>query len=371
MKISVITRHAVANYGSLLQAIATQKIIEKTGNECEIIDYLRDDEKLGNCTFTLAKADSKWSKNKIIYVLYCIVRYPENYLANKKFERMQRQYLNLSKRYRSLEELKNSKPHADIYMTGSDQVWGKIMCGKYDSAYMLSFCNQLDKKVSYAASFGNITIDADYEKKMLSLLKQYSQITVRESNAVEILNEKGILAKQVLDPTLMLNSNEWRENLKIKKNEKKEKRYVLVYQIHNNSELCRYAKNFAKEVGLPLVRTSAMLHQFNKGGKFVALPDLKKFIELIDNAAWIVTDSFHGTAFAINFNIPFVTLMPNTGTKSRNLSILKLTQLEEQIVHNTDDYSKKDKVVDFSYANEILERERKKSYEILKKLFEV
>ena len=98
------------------------------------------------------------------------------------------------------------------------------------------------------------------------------------------------------------------------------------------------------------------------------MPQLSDFLTYINNAAYIVTDSFHGTAFAINFNTPFVTLMPKTGTSARNISLLELTGLTGQIAKDAEDFHVLDKKVDFSKANEVLELERKRSIDILKSM---
>ena len=117
----------------------------------------------------------------------------------------------------------------------------------------------------------------------------------------------GIESEQVLDPTLLIDKNEWSKY--ITKNVVKEE-YVLVYQIHNDQKLNAYAKMFAKKSGLKLVRVSPIFHQFKRGGKFVYLPDIGEFLSLVKNAKYLITDSFHGTAFAINFNTQFIEVLP-------------------------------------------------------------
>lgn len=367
MKVLFITRHGASNYGSLLQTIATQYILKQMGHDCKIIDYIRDDEFGANSTFTIAKSTPKWNSNLLIYALYIIVRYPENYIVSKKFKRMRNKYLQMTQRYHSLQELKNNKPDADIYMTGSDQVWGKVLNGGYDWAYFLDFCDEKDKKIAFASSFGKTYVDSKDEEKMISLLSKYNALGVRESHAVSMLKNWGIKSDHVLDPTLLLTADEWRNLLGLKKGNKKSD-YVLVYQIHSNDELGKYALEFSKQVGLPLIRVSSTLHQFNKGGKFIPVPEISEFISYLENASWIITDSFHGTVFAANFNVPFIDIMPKTGTSSRIESILKLTNLTTQVVDDLNDFSIKDREVDFTFANKVLKNEREKSIRILEQM---
>lgn len=364
-KVLVITRHAIANYGSLLQAIATQKVVEDLGYECKIIDYIRKDEYRANSTVTIAKTKDKIRKNPILFALYCLVRFPENVIINGKFERMRKKLLPMTKLVQTKEELKNNLEKADIYMTGSDQVWGPILYGGYEWAYMLDFAPEDKKKVAFAASFGKMDIDKETAEAMRIYLKRYDSIAVRENQADKLLRSWGLNSTQVIDPTLLINAQGWKKLLNYSDNKKKGK-YVLIYQIHNNKKLSQYAENFAKKMNLPLIRVSAMLHQCFKGGKFVAVPDLTEFLTYINNAAYLVTDSFHGTAFAINLNTPFVTLMPETGTSARNISLLELTGLTNQIAKDVNDFHVLDSEVDFTEANRILEEERAKSIDVLK-----
>lgn len=143
-------------------------------------------------------------------------------------------------------------------------------------------------------------------------------------------------------------------------------KYILVYQIHNGKELNACAKEISKRLGLPLLRVSPMFHQISRGGKFVYLPDVTDFLNLIDNASFMMTDSFHGTAFAINFNTPFAEILPDSGTSSRNVSILNLTGLSNRIVTNQEQLDKLEMSVDFSNANRTLNEKRNESMAILK-----
>ena len=364
MKVSVITRHAIANYGSLLQAFATQKVLENLDYDCEIIDYIRDDESYKQHEKTLLKRKEEWNNNPIKRAMYLLTRQPESVKAGKRFEKERKELLNLSERYTNSKALKDNPPAADIYMTGSDQVWGPVANGTYDDSYCLSFSK--GKKIAYAASFGHTEMTEelkDYYKKWLT---QYNSIAVREDSAVEILKGLGINSSQVLDPTLLLEKEYWKEYLL----PIKEKKYILVYQLHNDKKLGEYAKKVAKEKGLPLIRVSASFHQITREGKFKWCPKLGEFLSYVDNAECVITDSFHATAFSINFNTPFVEVLPNNKTGTRNLSILNLTKLTDRVLKDFNDTKLADKEIDFSYANSVIEEQRKHSINILKEMLE-
>ena len=175
---------------------------------------------------------------------------------------------------------------------------------------------------------------------------------------------------QVLDPTLLLDSEEWKRLLVNESDSRKYegKKYILVYQIHNDTKLSDYAKRLAKHTGLELLRVNPMLHQKVRGGKFICCPDLGEFLALIDNASCIVTDSFHGTCFAINFGKQFIEILPNNATGTRNLSILQLTGLSHRILNDENDFSLIEVEIDYQHVNEILKVERERSISLLKEL---
>lgn len=368
MKISVITRHAPSNYGSLLQAAATQKILEKAGHDVQIIDYVRKDET--GIRGVLVQLDKKknWNRNLLKKLIYILLRYPSEKYAELRFSSMRRKYLNLTKRYAAAKELEKyaSEEKARIYVTGSDQVWGGIADKSHDPAYFLCFVPESAKKTAYAASFGKTEFTPGLLAEYKKYLSRYNHITVREASAVKILEEMEIpCLGQVFDPTLLLAPEEWSM---MAPSPAAKKPYVLVYQIHNNPRLNSYAKMFAKKVGLPLFRVSPSLHQIRRGGRFIYLPQPGKFIALFRDAGYIITDSFHGTAFAINFNKQFVEVLSDRKTATRNLSLLEYTGLEDRIVRKHDDFSVINRPIDYNTVNEKIRRGRSESLEILKKM---
>ncbi len=365
MKTAVITRHAINNYGSLLQTLATQTVIEELGHSCKIIDYVRQDETYQIREKTSLMSKPNWNNSFIKRAIYLAMRQPESIISGKKFEKMQRQYLHLTKRYSTKEELIKEKPDADCYITGSDQVWGPVGNGVYDDCYCLSFTDAKDKRFSYAASFGHTDFTLALEEYYKKWLGQYDQLLVREDSAVKRLKEWGFTAQQVIDPTLLLSREYWKKY--VGKNKYKEK-YILIYQLHNNARLGNYAKELAKREGLKLLRVSQSIHQITREGKLIWCPNVQEFLSLIDNAECMITDSFHGTAFAINLNTPFIEVLPNNNTETRNMSILRLTGLTDRVLGQDNDYGIIKQKINYETVNQIVERERKQSITLLNKM---
>ena len=326
MKVDVITRHAISNYGSILQTIATQQLLNDLGYDYEIIDYIRTDESYYNREITLLNRKKKWKNNVFKRIIYLILRVPESIIAGKYFEKERNKYLKLTKRYTSIDELTKDCPQADIYMTGSDQVWGKTENGEYDEAYCLSFADGV--KTSYAASFGNVNNEYETNQFFLKYLSVYEHILVREDTAVTYLNSLGLSASQVLDPTLLYGQKYWDRYTKpIKK-----KDYILIYQLHNDKKFENIAVKIAKKEHKRLIRISATFHQVSRVGQFVYLPSIGEFLNYIKNASLLITDSFHGTAFAINFHTQFVEILPSSNTEERNKSILRNFELSNRVI---------------------------------------
>lgn len=367
MNVKVITRHSPSNYGSVLQSIATIAVMDKLGVDCEIIDYQRPDERGLAGVLTQLKAKQGFD-NPLKRLAYIAIRYPVEKYAQVRFDRMRKKYLKMTSRCSSHDDLKSLS--ADAFMTGSDQVWGPMMNGSYDSAYFLQFVGANAHKLAYAASFGKTKFDAATVADYKRMLAGYDKIAVRENSAVSLLRDWGLnnCIGQVLDPTLLLSKEEWTKLL-IKETDRKKyagKKYILIYQIHNDPKLSDYAKRIAKQTGLKLLRVNPFFHHVTRGGKFICCPDLSKFLALIDNATCIITDSFHGTCFAINFGKQFIEILPNNATGTRNQSILDLTGLSNRILQDANDYSLINKSIEYDRVQKVLETERDKSKSLMK-----
>ena len=180
MKVSIITRHAVPNYGSVLQSYATQKTFEALGYDAEILDYIRYDERGKESVSTNCHIGRNGIKNKLKRAVYFCLQYPNSQKMNSAFAQFRRQYLRLSNTsYGSLEELKKQPPEADLYVTGSDQVWGKIGTEEVDPAYFLQYAPEGKPRIAYSASFGKTELPKELTEGMNDLLEGYSALLVR------------------------------------------------------------------------------------------------------------------------------------------------------------------------------------------------
>lgn len=356
MKVGVLSRHSVANYGSLFQAYALQAVIEKLGYEAININYTPSSEIGGNLAKTLVNV-SRWGKNPITKLIFCGYQFSSCTHTFHMFRKFREKYLKETKEYTSSVQLKNDLPDVDLFCTGSDQVWNVLYDNKIDDTYYFDFLPENARRIAYAASFGGNKFENESVEKYVKYLKKYDAISVREDSGVEILKSFGIQGKQVLDPTLLLDREDWK---KVIRNKRKVREYILIYQLRPNKAFDEYAKKLAKQTGLELIRISVMYFQKFKCGKFIYLPEPDEFLWYIKNAKCLLTDSFHGTCFAINFATPFIEVLPGR-FDARNQSLLKKMGVEDRILTDYRDFSLFEKAINWSHVNKLHTQEKKKS----------
>lgn len=365
MKVGILSRHSVANYGSLFQAYALQSILEKLGYEAVNINYTPSGEIGGNLAKTLVGV-SRWGKNPISKFLFYCYQFPSCMRTFNAFKEFRKKYLKETKEYTSSAELKYDLPDVDLFCTGSDQVWNLLYDNRIDDTYFFDFLPDEARRIAYAASFGGNKFENKNVGRYIQYLKKYDAITVRENSGIEILKSFGIQGEQVLDPTLLLNEEDWR---KIIPDRRKESEYILIYQLRPNKAFDEYARELAKQTGLKLIRISVMYFQKVKCGKFLYLPRPEEFLWYIKNANCLLTDSFHGTCFAINFRTPFIEILPGR-FNARNQSLLKTMGVENRILEDYSDFSLFENEINWSYVNELHAQEKQKSISQLRMMID-
>lgn len=370
MKASVITLHTVDNYGSVMQTYATQQILKKCGYDVEFVDYWRRDnlpqsraERMLEGS-TLQKLKPLWGINN--FTRKATVSILKSVLEKQRSPmwRFLKEKVQLTKvRYYSYEELEANPPVADVYITGSDQVWNSIWNQGIDRSYFLDFAPAGKPRIAFSASIGREQLDTEEIPETKRLLEKYSAISVREQSAVELLASMDIESTLVLDPTLMLEAEEWR---KLATKQKREKPYILIYQLNPNPQMDQYAGQLAQKRGWDVIRIGFGRSDRRKGGKCVMLPSVEEFLGLFCDAACVLTDSFHATAFSLNLGTDFISVLPGRfGTRIE--SITKLTRTENRILTSYDDLTVVDRSIDEKNVQNIFTVERKKSFDFLKK----
>lgn len=360
MKAGIITFHRAINYGAILQVLALHEAIKKLGCEVEVIDYrckvIEDDYK-----------NIRFNKNNIFKsVVNNAISYSTRKSKKDKFYEFGRKNLNLSSEfYSSNEELKKCNGNYDIFITGSDQVWDD-KCVKFDEAYFLDFVKENEKKNSYAASFAFGELPLNLKDKYKERLEGFNNISVREEIGKKIFTE--LLNKEIeisLDPTLLLNQDEW----SIFASESKIKdKYILIYSVHAPNKLFTFAEKLAERTGYKLIYINDSM-QKKVNAKYIRGASPEEFLSLFKNAEYVLTNSFHGTVFGLIFNkqimVELISKTQKVNYRSKNL--MRLLGLENRILENLDEKWIDDKI-NYDEVNEILKIEREKSYNYLEKI---
>lgn len=203
-------------------------------------------------------------------------------------------------------------------------------------------------------------------KEKISMPVMYGELLIGRTaliTGVEICNDLKIENTTcVLDPTLLLTGDEWR---KISTKKRIDENYILVYNLNRNKKIDKYAKNLSKKTRLKIKYLSYQLHEFYKKGRMYCNPQIEEFLDLIDNAKYVISDSFHATAFSLNFNKEFIIVYPGKYS-TRLQNVLKMLNLENRVAKDENDMSVINNEIDFSKINSIINEERKKSIKWLK-----
>lgn len=357
MKICIITIHFGVNHGSALQAYALSKYLTQLGYNVEVIDYI---PKRYNAWHNIKK--KKYPL--IIKFVYYLITSPKRNYKRKVFENFLEANIKLTKRYYSAEDLTNNPPEADIYVAGSDQIWNKEYNGEDEYSYFLTFVPKGKKRIAYAASFGRSKIEKIEQEEISPYLKEFRNISVREDTGLNILKECKINDGAVaLDPTLLLDKEIWRElssNLNI--NDK----YLLIYVMdHKYEKLLEYGEILAKKLNLKIyvICFSKIMDKRIDSCFYNINP--KDFLYLIDNASFVVTNSYHGVMFSINFERQFIAVSKGK-YNTRIESILNLLNLKNRFFYDEFDKDKVKEKINYKDVTDNLNRERNKSTEFLK-----
>lgn len=361
MKIDIITLHYIRNYGSVLQTYATQAKFASMGYEAEIIDYVRpnaEDDAM------IEQGYEKKNLHGLKKALYIGLKRFEYSKRNRVCTDFLNKYCKFTRRYKDYNDLKNSPPKADVYCTGSDQTWNAEYNGGILPAYFLDFAPENKTRIGYAVSIGRSSITEEEAAETRPFVEKYKAISVREDSAKQILQNMGYQkVEHILDPTLVLNKDDWKPIVAPRMIREK---YIIIYRLNSCPRMEKFAQELSEETGCKIVRMSYYITHFASKGKMIFMPTVEQFLSLIYYADYVITDSFHCTAFSLNFNKDFFVFYPGKYS-SRLQSVLTLTGTEDRAEKTNLDGLQP---IDYQRVNEVLDREREKATEFIKKYCE-
>lgn len=353
---AIITVHVGQNFGSNLQTIATSEVLKKLGYSPLVVNYIPN----------RVSRKSYWREafKNPIRLCWRILHAPLFYKNLHIYEKYQSKYCKLTQPIYDSDDFSQKCPHADVYITGSDQVWNSKHNQGFNNRYFWDGIPDKAKKIAYASSLGVETLPKEEYTLVNKYLKGYHAISVRESSAKAIVESMGLKAEHLLDPTFMLDREQWKPFMSSRLIQEP---YLLVYVPYNivdKNALYKKAKDIAESKGLKVVTFSWDYQKESLADKTMRFANPGDFLSLMYNADYVITNSFHGTAFSINLNKQFCVYMPS-GFGTRITSILSLCNLENRLINNNSDSNIVSEYIDYNPVNSILAKERKAAYQFL------
>lgn len=379
-KVGLVTCYFKHNYGSMLQAYATQKILDDNNIPNETINIEENiDFKKGKRNYYLSQIfNFTFIKSKFGMIKLRLDKKRNKKLGknikirDKKYDEFKKNF-HLTKPYKTYQELTKlcQKRYTDV-IVGSDQLW--LPVNVVADYYTLSFVPDEVNKISYSTSFGISSIPKKYLSSYYTFLNRINYISVRESSGMNLVkNFSQKKAQLVCDPTLLLTKKEWDE-LATNKRIIKDK-YILCYFLGKSIEYRKFAERLKQETGYIIV-------SLNHADEYVKYSDIfadiapynigpSEWINLIKYAEYICTDSFHGTVFSLIYNKLFFTFKryktdTKVSTNSRIESLLSIVDLKERLLKGTEDVTKyKNQQIDYTRVNKKISTFRNSSKKYL------
>ena len=331
MRVGILTFVGTLNYGAILQAYALQETVIGFGHKCELIQYINKDiaSKENN---TIKSLKPKTFMRVLLKNIFIRDGFKKKKQAFKTFEDINIHYSKPVDEF----SIKQLNLDYDLFIAGSDQIWNLSLI-KNDWTYFLNFADEDKYKIAYAPSFGNNAFPMEYSETVSSLIKNINKLSVRENSGkllVEKIFERNV--DVVCDPTFLLTESQWFKRVKYKPILE---HYILVYFPHDKKNVFSFVNKLKKKTGLPVVYISISPKvQFGTKTIYDASPE--EFLGWIFYADYIVTGSFHGTAFSLIFKKQFY--HEYTGEGSRIDSLIKMCGIKNRCINE-----------DFANENEI------------------
>lgn len=324
MKTLTVTFHHTTNYGAVLQTYALQQTVLSMGHD--------------NLVLETKTGEGKKKPKLTIRDLY--LRYI-SWLRKKDTQRLVQYFadfhkyrLKLTRPYASMEDLRSDTPDVDCLITGSDQVWNLSTVPRFIDSRLLRFGKESAIRFSYAASMEDLRYTDEQKQMLKEALAKYKGISVREQSAKEYIESfTPYQIERVLDPVFLLSKEKWME-LAIEP--RLNGPYILCYQVQSNKRIQEVAYQLKKETGYPVVSICNGAIRWIKSDYYFHDVSIEEFLGFYQNAAYIVSASFHGVAMGLVFDKP-VYAMVKKARANRLKEVMHLFELDDFVVHQDED----------------------------------
>lgn len=356
--VGILTFHRALNYGANLQAYALQNYLFALDIDNEIVDY--------RCQYMIdryQKTIRKTNGNKLRGLAWSLMTAGSVKQKKRCTEQFAQRFLKLSRSYDSSTIAEASDRYA-AFISGSDQVWSPTCVG-FDPVYFLTF-TQHEKKFSYAASIAAQEIPAAIREEYRRRVSDFSGISLREPSGAALVEQLcGVNAQVHIDPSLLLNAEQWN---KIAAAHNADEPYILLFAVPKPDQLVSYALRLAEQKNMRVIYLNnswkKIRHPLLRYQDPVA-PDL--FLSMVRDAAYVCTNSFHGTAFSLLYHKPLVceTNIAD-GRRTRPGDLLTELSLQGRILYRDNPDPDIEAPVAWEQVDTALERQRSRSADYLK-----
>lgn len=338
MKIGIITFHFVSNQGAVLQCYALQKYLEDRGHEVYVINYRPRYHTVRYAAIKnpflysrgfWRKFYSKGNVERMYLTLRSFVRCL--YLNCKStdrnvlqcFDSFRNKYLNLTREYTTLEELRQDPPLFEAYICGSDQLWNpELLDQKIDNAYFLKFGSPETLRISYAVSIGR-KMPEKYLREIKFLCKEFTAVSLREydKQVIDAIHKKVYIC---IDPTFLLTADDYSQ---IEEKIDITEPYIFVYGFETTDVMINAIIEATEKYKCRVINGSPGRVKYKGDAENIIEYGPGRFLSYIKNAECVVTNSFHATTFSIIYKKRFITV-PHSTRSLRMTSLLKRFNLE-------------------------------------------
>ncbi|PRY88367.1 polysaccharide pyruvyl transferase family protein [Mongoliibacter ruber] len=375
MKIGIITHPIINNYGGILQNYALQQVLIELGHDVYTIDRIPTTP-IKIKTFSFGKRFLLMLKGKSVKLRGWLTK-EESDLINRNTRSFVKGHIKLTESFSQNSKINqiHQKYMFDAYIVGSDQVWRRssVRGNNLEFLDFLKNNNQV-KKIAYSASFGvsNWEFTKKETERFKDLIQFFDGVSVREDDGVVMCKKfLNVDAKHLIDPSMLLSKEKYLSLLK-KRNFKQDKERLFVYVLDRNqkkNDIINGVSEAIKLKGFEVMPSQSFALENEKSFDLekCIFPEVEQWIEGFANAEFVITDSFHGTAFSVIFNKPFLAIINEKRGASRFYSLLKTFGLENRLItENSSNFLEVAKTeIDFSDVNKILELEKEKSIRFL------
>jgi hypothetical protein len=357
-KILTITCHNVYNHGASLQEYALLQFLLDKGYDAEAIHYKPT---YLSRHFNLWAIDNPKYKVPLIKQLYLLAKLPQRLIdlkRKKAFDQFHAQYIPTGKViYTSNAELTMNLPEADAFICGSDQIWNSFFENGKDPAFYLDFVPIEKLKISYAASFAIDEIEEFLKPFVNEKISRLDSISVRETSGVRIVKELGIEnAVQVLDPVFLLEKEHWNQFVTTINED-----FVFVYDFDSNPTIKQIALQLKKEKGWKIYTVNSNIDYADTN---FYLEGPEKFLSLVSQSKFNLSNSFHSTAFSILFKKQFVVVNRMEKINTRMRDLLDLFNLNKYLIINIKEFNALS-IIDYKTIDEFITFHMQRSKEFL------